>query len=143
MSADLILARLEGVRRYRDDGWRAKCPAHEGKSPNSLAIKQVDDGRVLLHCFAGCAAVEVLSAIGLELHDLFPDKRPDARPLPSAQRVPRLAARDALEVLEVESSTVFVVASDMLHRREISETDFTRLARAVARISVVLSEVRR
>jgi DNA primase len=53
--------------------WKAVCPAHEDRSP-SLSIAQTDDGTILLHCFAGCGAGDVMAAIGLSLSDLFPDK---------------------------------------------------------------------
>ena len=48
------------------------CPAHEDKSP-SLSVAMLNDGRILIHCHAGCAPVEVMSAIGLSMTDLFPD----------------------------------------------------------------------
>lgn len=49
----------------------ARCPAHDDNGP-SLSIKDAGDGRTLIHCFAGCGAVDVLAAIGLELQDLYP-----------------------------------------------------------------------
>ena len=63
MSADTLLEHLAGVRG-KDGQWMARCPAHEDRRP-SLAIREEPDGRVLLHCFAGCAVQEVLSAVGL------------------------------------------------------------------------------
>lgn len=140
MSADQIIARLEGVRHHRDDGWRAKCPAHAGKSSNSLAIKEVEDGRVLLHCFAGCAAPEVLSAIGLDLHDLFPETRPGGGPLPRAQRVARLAARDALLVLAEELAVAQVVIGDARRGITPNELDWARFLDAAGRIERIARE---
>src|SRR5262245_61182843 len=52
----------------------ARCPAHEDRNP-SLSIGVGDDGRVLLHCWAGCTVQAILGALGLELRDLFPDAR--------------------------------------------------------------------
>ncbi len=54
-------------------GWIAKCPAHDDHNP-SLSINVGEDGRVLLHCHAGCPTVSVLSAAGLSFNDLFPEK---------------------------------------------------------------------
>lgn len=68
---DLVLSRLENVRRS-GNGWTAKCPAHEDHH-NSLAIHVGEDGRVLLHCFAGCTCEEIMAARGLEMRDLFPE----------------------------------------------------------------------
>ena len=67
-----LLSRLEKVRGH-EPHWRALCPAHENKKTLSLKISQAPDGRVLIHCFAGCGASDVLAAIGLSLKDLFPD----------------------------------------------------------------------
>jgi hypothetical protein len=50
-------------------GWRACCPAHEDTTP-SLAIDPGDD-KILLHCFAGCTAEDILHALGLTMADLF------------------------------------------------------------------------
>lgn len=55
--------------------WSSQCPAHEDRSP-SLSIREVEaDGRVLLHCFAGCHVTEICDALGLSLSDLFPRER--------------------------------------------------------------------
>ena len=72
MIADKLISRLEGVRNTGQDRWIARCPAHDDKSP-SLAIREIDD-KVLLHCFAGCDVYEVVSSVGLELSDLFPEQ---------------------------------------------------------------------
>lgn len=72
MMIDEILSRLEGVRRTGPDKYVACCPAHEDNDP-SLGITKVGQGRILLHCFAGCDPVSVLAAIGLSMSDLFED----------------------------------------------------------------------
>ena len=46
------------------------CPAHDDHNNPSLSIK-ADNGRLLLHCFAGCQPEDVLSEIGLKMNDLF------------------------------------------------------------------------
>lgn len=66
-----ILNRLSKVQPRGKNAWMACCPAHNDKNP-SLAISITNDDRILLKCFAGCMAVDVLHAIGLELKDLFP-----------------------------------------------------------------------
>jgi len=66
---DLILDRLDSVRPY-GDGYRADCP-NGHRNRGSLSIKEADDGRVLLHCFSGCSALEVVHGLGLELKNLF------------------------------------------------------------------------
>jgi len=76
-----IIDRLDGVRRTAN-GHEAKCPAHDDRRA-SLSVSLGDDGRVLLHCHAGCTPIEVCQAMGLRLGDLFPRnprKRADANP---------------------------------------------------------------
>src|SRR5262252_9477045 len=63
------LERLKGVRRC-GDGWTARCPAHDDQKP-SLSIKVGEDGRVLLHCHAGCTTKDILAELGMTFVDLF------------------------------------------------------------------------
>ena len=80
---NLLLGRLQGVRG-KEGTWIAQCPAHEDKTP-SLSVGLGDDGRILIHCHAGCGAIAVVESLGLQLSDLMPDdpayfKRRGARP---------------------------------------------------------------
>ena len=67
---DRVLSACQGVTRG-SSGWTALCPAHEDSSP-SLSISEADDGKVLIHCLAGCAVKGVVAGLGLEMRDLFP-----------------------------------------------------------------------
>lgn len=62
-----VLDRLDAVVESGDQ-WLAICPAHADERP-SLAVRSVD-GRVLVHCHAGCSTEDVLHAIGLTFADL-------------------------------------------------------------------------
>jgi putative DNA primase/helicase len=59
MTADLIARELEA--RRSGPTWMAKCPAHDDHNP-SLSIRQAD-GKVLLHCHAGCSQQDVIKAL--------------------------------------------------------------------------------
>ena len=72
MGADVLLARLDKVKQTGDKKWMACCSAHDDRTP-SLAVQELDDGRVLVKCFAGCGAADVMAAVGLSLSDLFAD----------------------------------------------------------------------
>jgi putative DNA primase/helicase len=48
--------------RKAGDGWVARCPGHDDKTP-SLSIRDADDGKLLVYCFAGCASEEVIGAL--------------------------------------------------------------------------------
>jgi hypothetical protein len=77
MSVDLLLSRLEKVSRAGArngvSNWLARCPAHKDRSP-SLSIGQTTDGRVLVHCHAGCDVEAIVAAVGMRLEDLFPPR---------------------------------------------------------------------
>ena len=73
IGTESFLQHLSKVKRTGADRWIACCPAHDDKTP-SLAIRQTADGVVLIRCFAGCAAHEIVAAVGMNLSDLFPPK---------------------------------------------------------------------
>lgn len=129
MTAASLLDRLEGVRQTGTGRWIARCPAHEDRSP-SLSIRETDDGRILVHDFAGCDVQSVLSAVGLSLSDLFPD-RLDHRITPTRSRVP---LRDLAALLDHEAMIVALVGADMLANRTIDAENYERLTTAVRRI---------
>lgn len=66
-----VLSRLERVRKAGGVFW-ALCPAHDDHHP-SLNITETNEGKILLKCWTGCTAQEVVDSIGLELRDLFPE----------------------------------------------------------------------
>jgi hypothetical protein len=59
MSINTLLARLDAVRQTGPGRWLARCLAHEDRHP----FRVVEDGRTLLHCFAGCPVDSVVSAL--------------------------------------------------------------------------------
>lgn len=58
----------------------ARCKAHDDKTP-SLSISQGDDGRILLHCHAGCKPEDIVASLGLDWQDVLPprEKKREAR----------------------------------------------------------------
>ena len=70
--------------RPSGDGWIACCPAHDDRNP-SLSISEGDDGRPLMHCFAGCPQDAVIEA--LRQRGAWPEREPadgDATEPPAA-----------------------------------------------------------
>jgi hypothetical protein len=131
VSAAKLLDRLEGVRRTGPDRWLARCPAHEDRAP-SLSIRELGDGRVLIHDFAGCDVDSVLGAVGLELADLFPPRDPSVqRYAPTSSRMP---AGDALAAIDHEAHVAAAIAADAAEHREVDEPTWARLALAARRI---------
>ena len=66
-----IIRQLDAKRH--GERWQAKCPAHDDNKP-SLSISTGDDGRILLHCHAGCAVDAITTKLGLTLGELFNGK---------------------------------------------------------------------
>lgn len=54
------------------NGWMAFCPAHDDHHNRSLSFRDAD-GRVLIHCFAGCEPQAVVTSCDLTMSDLFFD----------------------------------------------------------------------
>jgi hypothetical protein len=77
MTLDEIIGRLQGVRRHGPAKAQALCPAHEDKRP-SLSVDRADDGKLLLHCHAGCTLRDVLAAMELTERDLLPERTSEA-----------------------------------------------------------------
>ncbi len=56
----------------------AYCPAHPNTRTPALSLKDGDDGKLLVHCFAGCSGVDVLAALrSLGLLEGRSDWKPD------------------------------------------------------------------
>ena len=129
MSADALLSKLTKVRSRSPGNWVACCPAHDDKSP-SMTIREVDDGKVLVHCFAGCSVDEILGAVGLDVQDLFPERLADAPP----QRRP-FNAHDVLEALESEALIVCLTAEKIHAGNGLSKEELDRLWLASSRVA--------
>lgn len=129
-AAASILERLQRVKQTGPGRWIGCCPAHEDRSP-SLSIRELDDGRVLLHDFGGCESGNVLAALGLTMSDLF--ERPlEHRSEPSRSRIP---ARDLLELIGYEVDVAVILLAQCVDTRQpLNELGYSRLATAAARI---------
>jgi hypothetical protein len=128
----VILDLLENVRETGAGRYLARCPAHDDNRP-SLSIRVIEGDRTLVHCFAGCTALEVVNALGLEYRDLFHDS--EIRRFDWKRRdVPRLSAAEKLELVEHELTVGALILSATVDLRTISQSDWTRLAQAASRI---------
>ena len=138
-----FLNKLEKVKGSKGR-WTACCPAHVDRSP-SLAITETDDGRILLKCFAGCSAYEIVKAVGMDLTDLFPSdnninylkannqgNKPVRRPF---------YASDLLKIIQFEALLTSIAAFDLSQGREISTEDRKRLKTALSRINEAVSYI--
>lgn len=128
-AAGRLLDRLQRVRQTAPGRWIASCPAHEDRSP-SLSIREMDDGRLLVHDFGGCEVGAVLTAVGLQLSDLF--EKPLGHSFPASHL--GVPARDRLEIIDREVTVSCLILADVLKERTVDEAQWARLAEAAARI---------
>jgi len=132
---DALLSRLGNVRQH-GKGYRCDCPNGHA-SRGALSIAEGDDGRVLIRCFAGCEAVDVLAALGMTLADLYPAPVRDMTPLGRAQRREAMQAASvvaAVAVLAREADVVSAAAGTLAHGDALDDADRGRLALAASRI---------
>jgi hypothetical protein len=136
MEIDNLLSRLDGVKKTGSSKWVARCPAHQDKSP-SLAIRELDDGRILIHCFSSCSTEDVLRALDLNFSDLMPEsvghfKKGETRPF---------SAMDALRCISFEVLLVATTACRLTAGETLQNGDRERLLLATARIRGALNGV--
>jgi hypothetical protein len=136
MTVETLLQRLDKVKRSTTDPnrWIASCPTRADKHP-SMSIRELPDGRVLVHDFGGDSVHEILAAVGLEMSDLFPPRqlfdgrKPERKPF---------YADDALRCLAFESKLILLAALETIEGKPLNDGDFDRLVLAVERIETAL-----
>ena len=133
-TAEPLLQRLERVQKA-GNGWRARCPACGGTSAKLTVTES--DGRVLLHCFGGCRAIDVLESVGLGWPDIMPPRTwPES---PEERRRARQAQREAgavaaIDVLAIEATVIRLAARQVSTWQPLSAADDDRLMLACDRI---------
>lgn len=130
---DKLLDKLEGLKQTVPGKWASRCPAHQDRSP-SLAVRELPDGRILLHCFAGCDTEAILTALQLQFSDLFPERLALADATRSRLGLSNL---ERLELIRHELTVTSLILADVVETKAISEEDWTRFCRAAHRIRAV------
>ncbi|MEI6644219.1 MAG: toprim domain-containing protein [Novosphingobium sp.] len=88
MTNAATIAKALDAQKFRSsgDGFVCRCPAHEDDQP-SLKISNGKDGKILIHCHAGCEPRVVIDEI--KRRGLWPEQQRE-----QTQRKPRKAAND-------------------------------------------------
>lgn len=128
---DVLLDRLDKVTSTGRDSWQACCPAHDDKHP-SMGVKEASDGTVLVKCWAGCTANEIVTAVGLQMRDLFV-KTYQSRRKPA---VPGFSRNELRRILDDEKAVIFVATCDMRKGR-FKESDDSRVRLAEKRVKEI------
>jgi hypothetical protein len=130
VKADTFLSRCEKVKPTGNGTWLACCPAHEDQNP-SMAVRETDEGVVLVHCFAGCGIDAILGALGLQFDALFPDKPSADFVAPMRRRFP---AADVLEAVAAEAFYVAYMAGTIASGYQLEPRDSALLWQSFDRI---------
>ncbi len=121
-----ILGHFEKVKKTsKANSYNCLCPAHNDKTA-SLSIKFAEDGRVLMHCFAGCDIESVLSAAGLSFEDIIPERIDILKPMGKIYN-----PFAVLKSLQNEALLVAVAAAEIAEGKQINKEDKDRLLKAV------------
>ena len=131
-----LVAKLEGVIDRGSGCYYALCPVHVDRSP-SLAIRTTDDGRILVHCFAGCSVESILRVLGLGWEALFPEARTRDHRIAVARRLGKPAEPDCLEV---ERWVLRIAAAQLRAGKSLSAEDRARVQ--VARLRLAAAKER-
>ena len=132
MKAQAFVDRCDKARSTGNGTWIACCPAHGDKSP-SMTVRELEDGRVLIHCFAGCEVHDILRAVALDWDAIFPDKLSNDHCGPLRRR--SFPAADVLEAVSNELLVAFLIAGDIHKKRDVSQEGYARLQVAMQRIN--------
>ena len=147
---DLLLGQLGRVKQTGPDTWLASCPTanhRHGDRSRGLSIREGDDGRVLVHCHAGCPVHEVVAALGLELSDLFPQRQidyPHQAPkggLIGRNRIRRTPWRDLFEGIQRDLTVCSLAFTDLAKGRTFSAQDAATISKTAEHLASEISEV--
>ncbi len=138
MNIDQLFTRLEKIRRTGDGKWLACCPAHNDKTP-SLAIKQTEDGKILIHCFAGCDVESIVSSIDLSLADLMPDNPTYKK----GSKPPKFNKYELFDRMVYESIILCIAIRQLINKEALTTEDQKRVLKAEQTIDDIARECRR
>jgi hypothetical protein len=122
LNAAEFLSGLQKVKNTAPGEWVACCPAHDDNTP-SLAVKEADDGRILIFCRAGCSFESVCSSRGVEPAELFPDTDRWKGRAMIALKPLSFNPRTMLHAMQFNAMVLSILASDIAQGKEISLKD--------------------
>ena len=132
-----VLSNVEKVKRTGEGKWLAPCPAHNDRSP-SLAIKETNDGKILLHCFAGCSVHEIVESMDLTLADLMPDNPTYKK----GRKPPKFNKYELFDRVVFESTILLVAIRQLFNGTPLTDDDMQRVKKAESTIDDIARECR-
>lgn len=119
-----LLSSLEKVEKLPPGNhqarYRACCPAHGDKNP-SLSITLSNSDTILLKCWAGCSAHDVVHAVGMEMTDLFPEQKHHSAPVKRPFSADQAAKTIASDAMTIATAAAKLRKSEPLSQDDIDE----------------------
>lgn len=124
-----ILSHFDRVRATsKNNAYNCLCPAHDDRNA-SLSIKIQDDGRILMHCFAGCDIESILGAVGLSLDDIIPQRIDLLKP--SGKAFNPFAI---LKTMKDEALFVYMCANEIEQGKTLQSSDKEKLLDTISKL---------
>jgi hypothetical protein len=124
-----ILSHFDRVRATsKNNAYNCLCPAHDDRNA-SLSIKIQDDGRILMHCFAGCDIESILSAVGLTLDDIIPQRIDLLKPQGKA-----FNPYAVLKSLKDDALFLYLCATHIESKKDLPESDKQKLLDTIGKL---------
>lgn len=131
-----LLSRLQKVEQLPAGShiarYRACCPAHDDSKP-SLSVTLAQSGAILLKCWTGCSAEEVITAAGMEMTELFPPV--DRHHSPKVRRP--FSADQAASVVSSDASILALAAAKLRNKEPLSDKDISDIIDIQTRSNVI------
>ena len=127
--------RFDGVRETGSGQYSCRCPAHEDKSA-SLGIKEGDEDRILLNCFAGCDVKSILDSVGLDWKDILPDNK-----LYQVEKH-KFNPFAVLKMIRDEVLIIGLSSSQIRAGKPLNDEDHNRLLKAVGNVRDAYSKTK-
>ena len=75
MKLNDFITHFHGVKAVKENEYMALCPAHNDHNPSLSIGLSPDRERILLHCYAGCEANDILNSVGLTVKNLYVNEK--------------------------------------------------------------------
>ncbi len=75
MKLNDFITYFHGVKAVKENEYMALCPAHDDHNPSLSIGLSPDRERILLHCYAGCEAKDILNNVGLTVKNLYVNEK--------------------------------------------------------------------
>ena len=126
---------FDGVRETGNGQYSCRCPAHEDKSA-SLGIKDGEEGRILLNCFAGCDVKSILDSVGLDWKDILPDNQ-----LYQVEKH-KFNPFAVLKMIRDEVLIIGLASADIRKGKPLNDVEHDRLLKAVGNVRDAYSKTK-